>query len=57
MASPIKALFANDINRPIEEVIKVDQFAQGRSSQYQRVPKSASDVGFCKIGATSRTCG
>ncbi len=25
MASPIKALFANDINRPIEEVIKVDQ--------------------------------
>ena len=25
MASPIKALFANDITRPIEEVIKVDQ--------------------------------
>ena len=25
MASPIKALFANDINRSIEEVIKVDQ--------------------------------
>ena len=25
MASPIKTLFANDITRPIEEVIKVDQ--------------------------------
>ena len=35
----------------------VPQFRQSGSSRYQRVPKSASEVGFYKIGVTSRTCG
>ena len=27
------------------------------TNQYQPVPKSASDVGLCRIGLTGRTCG
>ena len=34
----------------------VPQFAQGPSSPFQRVPKSASDIGFYKIGVPIGTC-
>ena len=34
----------------------VPQLRKGRFSQYQRAPKSASEVGFYKFAVTSRTC-
>ena len=34
----------------------VPQLPKGRSSEYQRVANSASDVRFYKIGVTSCTC-